>query len=663
MPRYQYASGRTSLPFVAGNVTVTTGGSIATSGTLYLAINGRNPAGVNLASPIVPVAYTAGSRIIVTIPDLTDGEFYEQIVLSGAATNSAAAMVQLAVTDANSLPDTITLSSPSHIALSATVADPASLPTDPIDGMKRGVTSLGRVFEFFQGSTRAANGTTILTASTGRWFQVPAFSTYVAATTDPGGCDTPLSLITENTLTIPRYAVDGGNGQEKTYWIVNTEGSPIEAGKKLVLSATLNDAPKSGLFSGLIEYKLSGFAKQSDGSLRVTDNTTGLDLIGLDTWTPIENQATDILISDDLEPGECLTYSLRPRFSAVELNGDVTQDSVLKAVALVAPQMGVYDSTGYVTGDLILTHPEIEFDRRRVLPNTGLSVTLTKGSGTVYRRVWVAVGAQVVSNLQSNTNNQIIAINANGSGFAVTALRTGDAKRAVVGTVAGSGAATAWETGIPVSGSQGLEILVSHPTTIRANYPDLIAGATCDPNGATLTVLVRSGGTIKRFSGIGFVSGDEFTTINLGNVWASAPTGTVPAPAANFSLFTPTGTDSEASGVGDFPAGTVDVAVFYSYDGNQVTRISHSTNDGCIPEADGTFNELFSTITALQSALTNLNKVAVSETDPSVDYLENKLVAGDGIEINSDGTTITISQGVKSRTGYFMGFFGFTYHQ
>lgn len=663
MPRYQYASGRTRLPFTTANVAVSSGGSITGSGTLYLAINGRNPAGVNLASQIVTVPYIAGNRITVTIPGLLDGEFYEQIVLSGAASNSAAAMVQLGIVSTDALPDTIVLSSNSHIALGASVANPASLPTDPIDGMKRGVTSLGYVFEFYEGSTRTANGTTVLTATSGRWFRVPAFSTYVAATTDPGGCDTPLSLITENALVIPRYAVDGGNGAEKTYWIVNTEGSPISAGKKLVLSATLDDAPKSGLFSGLIEYKLAGFAKQSDGSIRVADNTTGLDLIGLETWVPIENQRTDILISDDLEPGECLTYSLRPRFSAIELNGDVAQNSILKAVALVSPQQGVYDSTGYVTGDLILTHPEIEFGRRRVLPNPGLSVTLAKGSGTVYRRVWVAEGAQTVTNLQSGTDNQIVAVNANGTGFVVTALRTGDAQRAIVGTVAGNGAATPWETGIPVSGTQGLEILVAHPTVIRSNYPDVLAGTTCDPNAASITVLVRSGSTIKRFSGLGYVSGDEFTTINLGNVWGSAPTGTVPTPAADFSLFTPTGTDSAADGVGDFPAGTVDVAVFYTYDGNQVTRISHDPNDGCIPEADGTFNELFSTIAALQTALANLNKVAVSATDPTVDYLENKLVQGSGIVLDSNGTTITVSQGLLSTAGVLMGLGVLTYSE
>ena len=661
MARYQYASGRLQLPFVSGNVVVSSGGSLTGAGTLYLAINGRNPAGVNLASPIVAATYSAGQRITVSIAALEEGEFYEQIVLSGAATNSASAMVQLAIVAVANLPATIVLTLNQDIALSGVVANPASLPTTPLNGCKRGVTSLGTVFEFYQGSSRTANATTVLTATGGRWFQVPAFSTYVADATDPGGCDRPLSLITENNLVVPRYAVDGSGGSEKTYWIVNTEGSPIEAGRKLLLSATLNDAPKSGLFSGLIDFKLAGFALQSNGSLRTTDNTTGLDLMGLDTWVPLENQRTDVLISDDLEPGECLTYSLRPRFSAVELNGDVSQDSILKAVALVSPQQGAYDSTGYVTGDLILTHPDIVFDRRRVLPDGGLSATLTKGSGTVFRRVWVAVGAQTVSNLQANTDDQIVAINGNGSGFVVTALRTGDAQRAIVGTVAGNGAPTAWETGIAVSGSEGLEIVVAHPTQIRANYPDVIARTTRDPNAGSLTVWVRSGATIKVFSGIGYVSGDELTTITLGAVWAGAATATLPSPAADFSLFTPTGTVSEASGSGDFPAGTVDVAVAYTYNGNQITRISHSTLDGCIPEANGTFNELFDTITALQSAIANMNKVKVSSGDPTVDYLEEKVLAGTGISVTSTGSTLTIAQVPIVRTGQWSGMGLITY--
>ena len=661
MARYQYASGRLQLPFVSGNVVVSSGGSLTGAGTLYLAINGRNPAGVNLASPIVAATYSAGQRITVSIAALEEGEFYEQIVLSGAATNSASAMVQLAIVAVANLPATIVLTLNQDIALSGVVANPASLPTTPLNGCKRGVTSLGTVFEFYQGSSRTANATTVLTATGGRWFQVPAFSTYVADATDPGGCDRPLSLITENNLVVPRYAVDGSGGSEKTYWIVNTEGSPIEAGRKLLLSATLNDAPKSGLFSGLIDFKLAGFALQSNGSLRTTDNTTGLDLMGLDTWVPLENQRTDVLISDDLEPGECLTYSLRPRFSAVELNGDVSQNSILKAVALVSPQQGAYDSTGYVTGDLILTHPDIVFDRRRVLPDGGLSATLTKGSGTVFRRVWVAVGAQTVSNLQANTDDQIVAINGNGSGFVVTALRTGDAQRAIVGTVAGNGAPTAWETGIAVSGSEGLEIVVAHPTQIRANYPDVIARTTRDPNAGSLTVWVRSGATIKVFSGIGYVSGDELTTITLGAVWAGAATATLPSPAADFSLFTPTGTVSEASGSGDFPAGTVDVAVAYTYNGNQITRISHSTLDGCIPEANGTFNELFDTITALQSAIANMNKVKVSSGDPTVDYLEEKVLAGTGISVTSTGSTLTIAQVPIVRTGQWSGMGLITY--
>jgi hypothetical protein len=192
--RYQFASGRSQLPFESSWLT-SEAGNVATPRSLYFALVGENPAGVNQLSAVVgPVAIAANTAQRLTLPTSLPlaGESWQSYILAASTTNTPSSFVQIAkiaAVDATGntlpLPLSIVLSSDAHFTLSGIVANPAALPANPVAGMLRAVTSLaGKVFEYDPDSTLVDNGESVLPAVDGAWVWKPGnFSAYVAATT------------------------------------------------------------------------------------------------------------------------------------------------------------------------------------------------------------------------------------------------------------------------------------------------------------------------------------------------------------------------------------------------------------------------------------------------------------------------------------------------
>lgn len=602
---YQYGSGRSQLPFSASDIDIVPGGGTTTATTLYFALQGWNPAGVNLLSDIIgPITIGVGEKLEITVPEDArgDGEAWEAFVISAAPTNTPSAFVQLAkITAINGsglpldLPLTITLSSDSHFQLSAVVATVGAMPAAPVNGMLRRVTALGgQVFEFYDTLPWAAwpsNGQTVLPAVGGVWILKPGnFSSYVAQTTDAGGCDRALDQIADTLVRAPRYGLDG-EGVRRTLWIRNLSSEVIPAGTRVIFSCTVNDIPQP---DGLLWGAFLGYAAPSTGGLRLA-SIDGDDFPDIGVEKVLENRKTDFALPDDLEPGEAYAVQIFPSFTFAQLNGRAIAKGVVRIVPALGVQFGSYNEMGKALGDWIYPTD----DKGWVVPRFSFSTLVLKRSGIVNARSFLGVGAATIGGLAANQANQLIAINGNGAVYRVNTLGQGEALRAILSTEAGVTAACALSAGVTLGGGQGILITCTYPSngttaTIRPDYPDAIAGLAnkAELNPTSICLYVKIGSTLKRFPGRGFVDGvsQAFTL----NDWdAGELIGSIPASSsADFGLFAPLAAVAVASGGGNFPAGTCQVAFAFEYDGYAVTKISHNIQQGCIPVPSLTLAEM-----------------------------------------------------------------------
>ena len=230
-------------------VTVNSGsGSTTGSGTLYFALQARTRGGWTINSTLVSATYSAGDSITIQIPASARaaGDDIRRWEVLASATNDATALKSLAWIEGYqldeetlvSLPASITLATDELLALAATVANPAALPagSDRVHGQVREVTSLAKFFRYNERSTKTADGSTVLTANTGRWEQVGNNSTYIASQTGPSGADRDIRLIPATDVLSPEYAADGSLSLPiKLLWY-HDEGtsSPLSQGLSLI---------------------------------------------------------------------------------------------------------------------------------------------------------------------------------------------------------------------------------------------------------------------------------------------------------------------------------------------------------------------------------------------------------------------------------------------
>jgi len=594
----QFANGRSSLP--APTLAITSGGTTTASRTLYFALQGQNIAGYNLLSPIVgPVTIGIGQQVTITLPSTVHnpGEYFSDYVISTSLTNTAADFVQVARVAAQgsgganiSLPTSIALSTDEHFNLSAIVASPSTLPTtNLIRGMRRGVASLNYVFEYDALNTQTSNATSVLTSAPapGNWVRVGGFSTIVANTTDPGGCAQDISTISEGAIVPPPYALNGSNGVKERFWLVNDSSEVIPSGLRVMIGVTLDGAPASGLLEGLLRIIFRGYVNISDGSIRTT-TTAGISMLGVDQEILFENKKTDLILQDDLQPGEAYSIDIYPNLRPEFLNNQVSNHALIQISVGLALQAGSFVEGGSAQGDRI--YPE--FDRGIVIPRK-VGAKCLKRSGLVNSRSFLGVSPSLVVGLQPNAY-QFLYINSNGSVYlkAEAKLDT-EAIRAKISTVAGVGNASPWSSPLTIGAGSGINIICTYPSngtsgTIRASYPDpLLSGnSQGEFNCQLLTLYLRSTvasvATIKKFEGRLIVDGATQTFQVSG--WSSGVTiSTVPAaPSLDFCLFDAVSATVTAAGVGDLPAGTIEVAFAYQFDGTQISAISHSSIDGCL---------------------------------------------------------------------------------
>jgi hypothetical protein len=600
--RYQFASGRSSLPFEASWLTIEEGQTTA-SHTLYFALVGENPAGVNLLSPIVgPITIPVASRLRISLPSSVrlGGESWQRYILAASTSNTASSFVQVAAlnsVDAQgepiAMPLTLLLDGDEYFELSETIDAENDLPLLPVEGMLRAITSLeGKIFEYETDSTAVPNGETVLADVDGAWLWKPgSFSAVVTSTTDGGGCDQPLDLLDVTRLRLPTYAMTGDVGRALEFWLYNTDAVSIDAGQRVGLNVELSGIAQFSAFDHLLRVTFGGYAQPSDGTLRTTFDS-GEAFANVDLERSFEFGRTDLIAPDDLRTGEAYVLKVRPQFDLIALQTATVAGSVLSIQPFFYAQVGEYSPVGAAMGDWI--YPVL--DRGWVVPYPGLSALALSREGMVGRRNFPALGSSQIFGLLANQTAQTIVINGNGAIYLRTgAIQSGEVLRAIVSTQSGVSAPCAFSA--PTTAAGSLQITLNYPSNgttaqVRANYPDRIAGlaSRAKLNASSVTVYVRSGAEVREFPNLGFVDGAS-QTFNLPS-WASGTIVTLPTVADSFSLFAPVSATAVVSGAGDYPAG-VQVAFAFAYDGTTITSLSHDSQLlGCIHTAQSSLARL-----------------------------------------------------------------------
>lgn len=633
--RVQFASGRQQLPFAPGDVVVAPGSSnISSPVTLYFAIQGQNPAGLNLLSDIVgPVAIAAGDQVDIVLPAgiHLDGEYWLDYVISASATNIEADFVQIAKVTANpgSLPITVSLTEDAHLALLELAASEPALPTgtELLNGMLRGLGLF--VYEYDADSAETVDGDNVLAASAGRWIKHGiSFSTYLQTTTEEGGCDRPLKDLDETLVRTPRYAADGSNSEPRVYWLRPSVGT-LPAGERVGMVVSYDGAPRSGLFEGHLRQTFRGYANTTTGALRTVDGFS-VTFPLLNAEVVYTNQRTDLVLPDELANDEAYTLEVSANFKPEYLRNRVAQGALISVEPFLYVQVGAYSEIGFAFGDWLY---RVDGEYQRVcVPGDSLSLIALRGSGMVARRSFTRVGPDVVSGLATNTAAQELRINGNGSVFpGFGTLLENEAIRCYAGTEAGVTAPSAWSAQVAVSGTQGVDVLCTYPKVgdngqIRADYPDTAISGNDQGvlNAPLVTVYLELDDgittTIKAFSGLALLDGND-QTFSITD-WNSGTTiGSVPSPVDPwFGLYAPVSAAPTAISGGNFPVGQVRAAFAFEYDGTAVTTIDH-TGPPAIYMAQYSLAELESFA----------GRVKVSSDDTAAGYLQQKLVQGPGI--------------------------------
>ena len=521
----QYAGvGETCPEF---GVAITSGGTLA-SGTLYFSFQLQNRAGFNIPSVSGEITYSTNQKIVITIPEMPLGWDIHYFVISAGATNDPSTHVQIARIPGfqygegvepqsvkTVLPATLELTRDSHLSLAPSIANAASLPvgSDRLDGQVRYITNLS-IFAEYRADSGLPLSVDVITADIGQWVRIGGASTYVSNTRQGMGSDRPIDSINPVT-TIPTPPYPGETlskhlpAWEAKYWIYNDNTNALPAGTEFGIDLEYNFKRSPDLLSGLVLVKFIGFVG-IDGSIRTQDsNGRNFQNFGaFFPWTP--KLTTPFITTDDLQPGEAIAFAIKPFFSVVEFNNEVTPKSIFGVFPVTRAQSGDYNPLGKLftrDGEPIGIVFDIG-DRYRVVPGTGLSYDVLSGSALIGGYDFPEKPRRSFGGLQPNTAGQKIIANGNASIFTELSAYTPSASegiRAIVSTVAGESSPGGWSSYTAITA--GATITLSYPSTadgvgtIRADYPDVIAekiyatttaSYTQPAAGASVTVPVTS---------------------------------------------------------------------------------------------------------------------------------------------------------------------------
>jgi hypothetical protein len=356
-----------------------------------------------------------------------------------------------------------------------------------------------------------------------------AFNPYVGNTTSEGGCNVDIRDITnDSAILFPEYDASGNASLPVKFWLVNDTTVTISQGKRvrIALSSDIEDIDADD-FKGLALISFLGYANTLTGEI----DTSDMAVNGSSIYQG--DAVTNLALQKDLPPNWAYILQVQMAFDLNDVDKAIPQGAVLKIYPRITPNFSEYDPAADLLGNYIIPWGE----NRRILPDgTGVNLIAGTGSGSIAYYKFRKLGRQIVPGMVANTANQKVIITNNGVCFVSdTVPEDTSALRAIVGTVNGVGNPTSWSASIALDSTTVLSLTLTHPTNIRSDYPDVIAGMAANLNASKIRVYVRSsGGTIQYFDVP--IVGETGEVVTVGGL-AGVTIADLPAIAANFSCF------------------------------------------------------------------------------------------------------------------------------
>jgi hypothetical protein len=584
-------------------VSIETGGSLTTNGTIYLGIQALNESGVNFCSTLVPASYTVGSRIRVQFnsANRTGGTLFPYYLLI-ASPNSDKSNGHVIGIWKNWEENGKTLVTFSDILLSRdtdlaitplSVANPLALPTNAIQGQVRTVTSLGAYYLRLD-TPQAVDGVKVIADNSGnKWILNLGSTNYgafpIGGTTGVFGCHQPAANIDAEILAnnpfFPRpvYTPDGSGSlfdpdqSPIRLAFLNLYDSEMGVGRRLRLNCFLNGSePVSNLLSGRIFAKVLGFVNIDSGEL-VTENDTGdgNDMDGVGEWVPVDTKLGFFILQRPLPYNWVVAVEIAVGFKSSELQ--IAPGSILSFTLSCGIQSGVL-----VEGGLIYRQPQgglIYKDQNytgRVLPDTvGVRVGRMAG-GMIHgsqSRIYEFLDTpeQFLSGFLTNTEGQKITLSRDGVATfrGIEATQSSEALLAIVSTKTGE-SKVFWGANELVLNSQGISAIITYPS------------------GGFNVSLIRfylliNGVLYRQDSPSGITTGLTSQSFNISAITGFSLTSLEPTNYIN-GLFTSPGMAISLSS-GSL-SGNIKLGVSYVYNGSIVSSISQDVSLGCLPILD-----------------------------------------------------------------------------
>lgn len=584
-------------------VSVETGGSLTTNGTIYLGIQAFNESGVNFCSTLVLANYTVGSRIRVQFnsANRTEGTLFPYYLLIASPNNDKANGHVIGIWK-NWEDNGKTLATFSDLLLSqntdltitpSSVANPLALPTNAIQGQTRTVTSLGAYYMRLN-TPQAVDGVKVISDSLGnKWVLNLGSTNYgafpIGGTTGVFGCHQPAANIDAEILAnnpfFPRpvYTPDGSGSlfdpdqSPIRLAFLNLYESEMGVGRRLRLNCFLNGSePVSNLLSGKIFARVLGFVNIESGEL-VTENDTGdgNDMDGIGEWVSVDTKLGFFVFQRPLPYNWVVAVEIAVGFKSSELQ--IAPGSVLSFTLSCGVQSGVL-----VEGGLIYRQPQgglIYKDENytgRVLPDSvGVKVGRMIG-GMIHgsqSRIFEFLDTpeQFLSGFLTNTVGQKITLSRDGVATfrGIDAIQSSEALLAIVSTKTGE-SRVFWGASESVLSSHGISALITYPS------------------GGFNVSLIRfylliNGVLYRQDSPSGITTGLTSQTFNISAITgfsliALEPTNYIPG------LFLSPGIAVSLSS-GSL-SGNMKLGVSYVYSGSVLSAISQEVSLGCLPILD-----------------------------------------------------------------------------
>jgi len=593
MARYTY-QGVVTPP--APTVTIVSGaGDIASAtGTYYFWLQTRNRAGFSTFSTVVSATISANDRIDFTLPSSirpnNNGQYVHSAYILAAKSNNpfiativcSVPLYQLDEVTERSLPITIQVGEDHHLEAGNEVDYFSDLPVNPCAGQRVYVeqddredppVDVNTIFEYQPFAAVAG------------WYPAfdQTFSTYISDTTQQGGALVSINAA-ESVITslyaLSESIVDRSPSVPIGLWIINNGSQPVPAGSRIGMSLFIGNENVSNDFSGRFRSTFKGYVNTTTGVNSTSDGNGGTMLL-INEPVDFSGETIEVLkLQRSLPVGEAVWIDVQCIATYEELNNRAPFGAKIK----VSPFFFTFGATPIAPTPIGGAIASVQ-GSRLIVPGADLSVTALAGSGNVQFNdlgtafsFWNREAQSLV--LTPNTADQPIAITKEGFCFALDDLTGTTQLRALVGTVNGEGQVSSWSTPFNLNGSQNLSITIVHPTIVRVDYPDLIAGSSDGVFDCySFRVYVKKTGGDTYYWDIN-KSANASTT---GTIASTAGTlGNPPIVSNTFGLhrvtsFTPT----PATGTAVLASGEYSVAIALVYLSN-VTSINNSPDGGII---------------------------------------------------------------------------------